>query len=303
MQVAIIDCGTNTFTLSLFEADASGQMQRIDKERYFVELASESVESIGPLAFDRALKAFRSFRRFLDGYPNALVHALGTAALRRASNGQQLVQAVQETAGIPIEVISGEQEAHLIYRGVRQAAPLSDQPSLLMDIGGGSVELIIANNQEVFWAKSYPIGLAVLYEGFQKSDPLTPIHQSELRTFLREQLQDFLAILANYKVEHFIGASGSFDMLDKLAGIRQEGDLHGYIDVNDFLAVGEQLVGSPLDERLAIPKLKPTRAKLSVMSFLLILFVQQQPNMRHLRQLIVSDHAMREGMVEQVLHP
>lgn len=305
MQVAIIDCGTNTFTLSIFEAHTNNPaetMRRIDKDRHFVELAAESVDWIGPLAYERALQAFRSFKRFLQQYPDAQVRALGTAALRRASNSQALIDDVWEEVGICIEVISGHREAHLIYRGVRQAAPLSERPSLLMDIGGGSVELIIANKEQVFWAESYPIGLAVLYEGFQKSDPLKPKHQAILRQFLDEQLLDFKEELAKYEVEHFIGASGSFDMLDKLAGVRPDGELHSYIDVGDFLAVGEQLVGSDMKERLNIPRLKPTRAKLSVMSVLLILFVQQQPTMRHIRHLIVSDHAMREGMVEEILN-
>ncbi len=301
MQVAVIDCGTNTFTLSLFEAKVDGTMQRIDKDRHFVELATEYLDQIGPLAFERALKAFRSFKKFLKRYPNAIVHALGTAALRRASNSDALVQAVHDVSGIEIDIIDGDVEASLIYRGVRQAAPLGATPALIMDIGGGSVEFIIANASQVFWAKSYPIGLAVLYEGFQKSDPLLPEHQKQLKGFLTETLSDLLAILAEHKLEHFIGASGSFDMLEQLTGFRQDGAMHSHIDIGDFLAVGEQLVGSSLDQRLSIPNLKPTRARFSVMSVLLILFIQQQPALRHLRHLIVSDHAMREGMVERIL--
>lgn len=301
MQVAVIDCGTNTFTLSLFESNATGIVQRIDKDRHFVELASEHLDCIGPLAFERALQAFHSFKHFLERYPKAIVRAFGTAAMRRASNSQTLVTAVEKATGITIEIIDGALEAQLIYRGVRQAAPLSSAPALIMDIGGGSVEFVIANQSEVFWAKSYPIGLAVLFEGFQKSDPIRPLHQQQLRTFLTQELSDLLTILPQYKIEYFIGASGSFDMLEQLAGFRQEGDLHSYIDVGDFLAVGEQLVGSSLEQRFNIPNLKPTRARFSVVSVLLILFIQQQPVMQHLRQLIVSDHAMREGMVERIL--
>lgn len=301
MQVAIIDCGTNTFTLSLFENQPDGSFKRIDKDRHYVELAAESVDCISPQAFERALEAFRSFRAFLKRYPDAEVRALGTAALRRASNSQDLVDAAFEVSGIVIQVISGEEEAHLIYRGVRQAAPLSERPSLLMDIGGGSVEFIIANRETVFWSKSYPVGLAVLYEKFQKSDPLLPQDRAALQAFLETELADFLTVLEEYDMEHFIGASGSFDMLDKLAGTREEGASHSYIPIDDFLSVGHQLVSSNLEQRLNIPNLKPTRAKLSVMSIFLISFIQQQPPLAKIRECIVSDHAMREGMVERVL--
>lgn len=305
MEVAVIDCGTNTFTLNLFKIDKDGHFKRTNKSRHYVELAAEGITTIGPEAFKRGLKAFEAFRVFLLDYPEAQVRALGTAALRRASNSDLFIQEAYALSNIKIDIISGAQEAAFIYEGVRHAAPLSDQASLIMDIGGGSVELIIGNQHELIWAKSYPVGVAVLYELFQKSDPINDQDKAALKAHLTAELADFLAILPQHDIEHFIGSSGSFNMLDKLAGTRVAGAAHSFISRQDFEEATQQLIQSNYANRLMIPNLKATRAKLSVMSALLIDFVQE-----HLgaEQMIVSDHAMREGLllliaIEQGLSP
>lgn len=298
MEVAVIDCGTNTFTLNLFQIDEQGHFERTDKSRHYVELAAEGINKIGPGAYARGLEAFRAFQVFLQNYPDAQVHALGTAALRRASNSAEFVQAAYEVSDIQIDIISGQQEAIFIYEGVRHAAPLSEQPSLIMDIGGGSVELIIGNKKQLFWAESYPVGVAVLYELFHKSDPISAQDKAALKEHLRETLADFLEVLPHYKIEHFIGSSGSFNMLDKLAGTRIAGATHSVIARQDFEEVTQQLVKSNYADRLLIPNLKATRAKLSVMSALLIEFVQEH---LHAPQMIVSDQAMREGLLQLIL--
>jgi exopolyphosphatase/guanosine-5'-triphosphate,3'-diphosphate pyrophosphatase len=298
MEVAIIDCGTNTFTLNLFEINKERKFKRIGKSRHYVELAAEGVDSIGPKAFQRGVKAFRAFRVFLEKHPEAQVHALGTAALRKASNSDALVQAAYEASNIKINIISGEQEADYIYQGVSYAAPLSEKPSLIMDIGGGSVELIIGNKNTIYWSKSYPVGVAVLYEYFQKSDPINAQDKAALQAHLQATLADFLVVLEQYDIEHFIGSSGSFNMLQRLAGTRAKDRSHSFIKRKDLETVTQELVQSNYEERLKIPNLKTKRAKLSVMSALLIDFVQQ-----HLDndEMIVSEHAMREGLLLQLL--
>lgn len=299
MKIAVIDCGTNTFTLSLFEIDASGNFKRSLKERHYVELAAEGIHRIGPLAFQRGIDAFRSFRLFLQDHPKAQTVALGTAALRRASNQQAFVQTVKEVSSIDIQIIDGDQEAALIYQGVRLAAPLGKKPSLIIDIGGGSVEFIIADQQQLLWAKSYPIGVAVLFEKFHQTDPISTKHIQQLREHLSVALADFLSILDNYAIEHLIGASGSFDVLDRMVGSKEEGALFGYIDAQDFANIRDQLVKSSFEERLKMEKLSPTRAKLIVISLLLTDFIHQKIKSP---RLVVSNHAMREGLVYKLLN-
>lgn len=298
MKIAIIDCGTNTFTLSLFEVNASKKFTRSLKDRHYVELAEEGIDQIGPKAFKRGITAFKAFYAFLKNDPSIKTIAIGTAALRRASNSHEFLEAVEKVSNIRIQIIDGDREANLIYKGVRAAAPLSSTPSLIMDIGGGSVEFIIANQNQVYWAKSYPIGVAVLFKKFHRSDPINLENIKGLNDYLEAQLSGLIEQLSAHSIEHLIGASGSFDVLDHMNGAKAETALFGSIEADDFARICQQLVDSDYEERLRTENLSATRAKLIVMSVLLIKFIHQKvkrPN------LVVSDHAMREGLVYELL--
>lgn len=297
-HITVIDCGTNTFTLSLFEIKKSGKFKRINKLRHFVELAEEGILAIGPKAFERGLEAFRAFQLFLKDYPDSPVFAMGTAALRRASNGAEFVKAAKAVSGIEISIIDGDREAWLIYKGVEKASPLSSQASLIVDIGGGSVEFIIANNKQLFWAKSYPIGNSVLFKKFHHSDPIADSEIQALEEFLEHELQDLFEVLKQHSIEHLIGASGSFDVLDSLVGLKIKEEYFGYIEMEDFDKLHQWLIKTTLEERLALQKLPPTRAKLIVMSVSLIYFIQKK---LQIPRLTASDYALREGVVAEML--
>ena len=127
----------------------------------------------------------KSFRIILDKLQIKKVKAIGTAALRTASNGQEFIDTVKKKYNISIELIDGNREAELIYKGVILAIPFQEKNYLLMDIGGGSVEFIIANKNKVLWAKSFPIGVAVLYKRFQHSEPILPEEVKGVKAFFR----------------------------------------------------------------------------------------------------------------------
>lgn len=297
-HITVIDCGTNTFTLSLFEIKSPTKFKRINKLRHFVELAEEGIHAIGPKAFARGLEAFKSFHAFLKDYPDSPVFAMGTAALRRAANRDEFIKAVKEVSNIDISIIDGDKEAWLIYKGVERAAPLSEKPSLIMDIGGGSVEFIVANEKELLWAKSYSIGNSVLFEKFHRSNPVATSEIQALETFLKVELQDLFEVLKQYSIEHLIGASGSFDVLDTLVGLKVKEEHYGYIEMDDFDKLHDWLIHTTLEERLALQKLPPTRAKLIVMSVCLIHFIK---NKLAVNQLVASDYALREGVIVEIL--
>lgn len=298
MKIAIIDCGTNTFTLSLFEITPITPFKRSLKDRHYVELAEEGILSIGPKAFERGVSAFKAFHDFLKTDPEIKAFAIGTAALRRASNSTEFIAAVENVSGIRIQIIDGAKEADLIYKGVRLAAPLSPRPSLIMDIGGGSVEFIIADQNQVYWAKSYPIGVAVLFKKFHHSDPINNINKQALNDYLELALSDLIEQFSTHDIEHLIGASGSFDVLDSMNGAKAEDALYGFISTEAFNNIAQQLIDSNYQERLNTENLSSTRAKLIVMSVLLIKFIHQKINAPNL---VVSDHAMREGLVYEFL--
>ncbi|NJK83906.1 MAG: hypothetical protein HC912_08960 [Saprospiraceae bacterium] len=150
-RYAVIDLGTNTFHLLIVEQNR----QKLYQERQFVKLAENGIEHISAAPFQRGIETMLHFHRVLKKFDVQQVQAFGTAALRTAHNGSAFIEEVEEATGIEIQLISGEREAALIQKGVAQAIPATDAHSLIMDIGGGSVEFILANQHEVFWAQSF----------------------------------------------------------------------------------------------------------------------------------------------------
>ncbi|RYF90802.1 MAG: exopolyphosphatase, partial [Chitinophagaceae bacterium] len=158
MRYAAIDIGTNTFHLIIADGTTDG-FTVIHKENLPVKLGEGSINQgfINDAAMARAMAAFSHFREQLDKFKVKNVRAVATSAVRSAINGQDFVEAVKDATGIDIEVIDGDEEAELIYEGVKLSGAITGK-SLIMDIGGGSTEFILCDEENLIWKKSYNIG-------------------------------------------------------------------------------------------------------------------------------------------------
>ena len=207
MRLAVIDCGTNTFHLLVVEMrPGSSSFVQVHKQRQYVRLGREGLDRIGAAPFQRGVDCIAVFREKMRELGVAKYRAFGTEALRRASNGPDFVRAVQAGSGVEIQLISGDEEARLIHLGVKQAVPFFEGKTLIMDIGGGSVEFIIASEEEVHWAQSFPIGVQVLFSRFHKSDPMLPSEATALLQHLDEVLAPLHAALRQHPAPLLTGA-------------------------------------------------------------------------------------------------
>ena len=172
-KIAIIDMGTNTFHLLIAEADEKGYHITY-RERLAVKIGKGGITKgvITEEGIHRALLAMQSFKNTIDQQGVHQVFAFGTSALRNASNCQEVVRRIKSVTGIDTTIISGDLEAEYIYMGVKAAMNI-EEPSLIIDIGGGSVEFIVGDNDTVFWKRSIEIGAQRLLEQFQKHDPIS----------------------------------------------------------------------------------------------------------------------------------
>lgn len=299
MRVAVIDLGTNTFHLLIVEADGHGNFKEVYRERRFVHLAEDGIHTIGKTPFNRAIKTMNAFAIKIIEHQAQKVKAKGTAALRRASNGAALKAAIKSKTGIEIETISGADEARLIYVGVREAVTMYDLPMLIMDIGGGSVELIIANKDKIFYAESFPIGVAVLYERFHKSEPISQQEMATMQTFLAETLAPLTNVMQQHNIKSIIGSSGTFDVLERILPSFKPSKFSAHIEFATLRPFYEAVINATLKERLAMPKVPKHRAQLMVVAILLLNFVIEQYN---IQDLIISNFAMKEGMIREALN-
>lgn len=297
-RYAVIDLGTNTFHLLVAERQENNGFNELYSQRFFVKLAESGIETISKAAIQRGLEALQSFREVLDQLKVDKVKAIGTAALRTATNGPQFIQTVRQQFNIPIEVIDGNREADLIYKGVLQAVPFRKENYLLMDIGGGSVEFIIANKNQVWWAQSFPIGLAVLYKNFHHSEPISSLEKNILNTFLTQQLNPLFDAIRQFPVSILVGASGTFDVLENILAKSQEQLHHAVINVSDFYPLCQLLCAATRKERLEMKDIPDTRVDMIVVALLLIRFILEQTKVR---QIFVSNYAMKEGMMTELI--
>ncbi len=302
-KCAILDLGTNIFHLLIAQADA-GQpngWRPLLRDRVPVHLAEEGIERIGTAAFQRGLEALRRFRQQMLEHNIALhdIRAFGTAALRTAQNAPEFLKSVERETGICPEIITGQREAELIFKGVQQAVPFPEENVLIVDIGGGSVEFILAQAERASWQQSFPVGTTVLYHRFHKSDPIAPEEITALRAYLEETLTALWAVLKEVPTHTLVGAAGAFDTLDEMLNpLQPPSALYGYISREGFERLYARLVPSTLAERSTWPDLKPERRQTIVVGMVLIQHLLERTQAR---DIYASKYSLKEGAVAEWL--
>jgi exopolyphosphatase/guanosine-5'-triphosphate,3'-diphosphate pyrophosphatase len=297
--LAVIDLGTNTFHLLIARPDDSGSFTELFRERRFIKLAEDGITRIGQGPWERGLTAMRAFADQLAFHGVTQVRAIGTAALRTAGNGAAFIDTVKEETGIQIELIDGDEEARLIHQGASLAIPFTERTRLLMDIGGGSVEFILADADQVFWAQSFPIGVAVLFRDFHTEDPLSDKQQKALRAFLAKALEPLEKALKAHPVTELLGASGTFDVLEQYLDDSGSGTDYTTISITRFAPFRDQLIAMPLPERLTMERMPPARAEMIPVALVLLDVVIE---LAGIEQLLVSPYALKEGELFEMMN-
>ena len=306
-RLALIDMGTNTFHLLIVE-DRPGQPPHVLlRTKVGVRLGEGGISrgEIAPASYDRALQTIRGFKEEIELHQATEVRATATSAMRVARNGPDLVRDMLELTGIQVEVIGGEREAELIAKGIRQAVPLGPARHLLMDIGGGSVEFIIANADTIFWKHSFEIGAQRLLDQFFP-DPAGALPPAQLRAeleFLADALAPLTAAVATFgPLAGLVGSSGSFDTLADLSvgQVRREADLppSTALPLADFEHHFAQLLTLDHAGRVALPGMFPMRADMLVVASVIIKYVLTTYG---LTQITTSAFALKEGLLAELL--
>ncbi len=299
-RVAVIDLGTNTFNLLLVDVDGPGRMEEVGFEKVPVKLGREGLQQglLSPAAQERALQALHHYREVIDRTGAETVLAYGTSALRTATNTPQLLEKIRKATGIEVQVISGDEEARLIYLGVTRSLQ-PDGVFMILDIGGGSNEFIIAEpSSGPLWQKSFPLGMARIIERFPLSDPAKAGEVLQLEDFFDGELQPLWEAVREYRPVHLVGASGTFDTLHDVAAARR---LLPATDVPAvemplpvFREVRDQLVASTTREREKMKGMEPFRVEMIVPATIFVNFILTKTN---IRRLSLSRYALKEGAV------
>lgn len=309
-RLAVIDLGSNTFHLIIGERKPDGTLYILYQEKRMVKLAYGGISSgiIAPEAFERGVHCLKDFASTMATHsiPACLAIAVGTSAIRSAKNGAVFVETVRDLIGINIEVINGDTEAYYIYKGVMAALPrTSPHPRLIMDIGGGSVEFILADSQNLYFKKSLEIGGQRLMDRFMDSDPISPEAIKDLKSYLFEALQPIWEACSIHRPDVLVGSSGSFDTLCELAHHRM-GDTQFEMDkstfssltLEDFALLKDSLLSKNREQRMAMPGMIELRVDLIVVGCVLIEVVLQELNLSAIQ---VSNYSLKHGVLFSAL--
>lgn len=305
MRIAILDLGTNTFHCLIVNVTKEMDIVRLFKSKSVVKLGEGIHQGmIAPAAFQRGVKAIVHYRSIIDKYRPEKIFAFATSATRSAKNGEEFVKEIKEKTGIDINVISGDREAELICHGVRGCVELSDAAELIMDIGGGSTEFILASNEKIFWKHSFDLGASRLLQMFNPSDPMKDYEIDLLTGHFEKILEPLFVLCKKHQPGRLIGSSGSFDTLAEMIGYRFHRrnvikDRKSYdFDIEEYYKLHHILLPSTILQRRKMKGLIKLRVDMIVVASLLTHFVLQRTG---IEKMTLSKFALKEGALFEVI--
>lgn len=302
-KIAIIDLGTNTFHLLIAEINEAEEFVVRGKFKEPVKLGEGGITSgkIAPAAFERGIRALLNYRDLIDSNGVSQVFAYATSAIRSASNGDEFIKTARREANIQIKTINGNEEAALIFDGVRNGVQLSSSEKvLIIDIGGGSVEFVVAHEGQALLLRSLPLGAARLLEHVEPSDPIKEKELDKLDKRIQKELKYLLKELKEFDLDRIVGSSGTFETLASLIAYKN-GDLlsaenlNGYqFSADSFNELFPKLIKSNRQSRLKMEGMDPLRVDMIIMGASILKYLLDSLKVK---ELMTCNFALKEGML------
>ncbi len=300
MRVAAIDLGSNSFHMLIAEIRAPSSFETVLQDKMMIQLGKTALVTgrLDPQAMEKGLRCLDEFRRMALARRVERTLAVATSAIREAENGEDFLRRAREESGLSVRLISGREEARLIHLAVTKHVELRTEKALLIDIGGGSVELTVGDAARMLYTTSARLGFLRLHGRFVGSDPMTKAEARALTAFLQESLRTVAGRIGRHRPKRAVGTSGSITTLLRLAqqrrsvpGGAQPGDTVSRDELREIL---EELVALPALDRARKFDLDPLRAEYLPTALLCLDAVLEAAGMQ---EITVCPAALREGLV------
>ncbi|MCE1198341.1 MAG: hypothetical protein LWW85_05175, partial [Marinilabiliales bacterium] len=250
-----------------------------------------------PEAMERGLKALSLHAVSIQKYNASTVRLIGTSAIRSAANKVEFIEKVRSQFGWELEVIDGDKEAGYIFRGTVKSLPPIDDPYLVLDIGGGSNEFILAKGDQILWKKSFNIGIARVLELFSLSDPPTLPEIARVETWFSEHLDELFIRWQECPAKTLVGCSGAFDtLMDIREGKEPDATFRISSDfpLETFHALRSRLMAVGYEERSRIQGVDSNRVAMIVIAVMFINFILHKLN---IERMIHTHFSLKEGVM------
>lgn len=296
-SVAAVDLGSNSFHMIVCNL-VDGNLQTVDRIKEMVRLASglDKKNYLDANTQIRALECLERFGQRIRNFPPESVRVVGTSTLRLARNAGQFLDKAEKALNHPIHIISGIEEARLIYQGVACSLGSNANLRLVMDIGGGSTEYIIGSGDTPHVKESLPMGCVSVSNAFFKKGILSKNAFTQATLFAEQKLEPFQKRLHRNHWEEAIGASGSLRAIDKVLKAKNWSN-------NGITRDGLELLVAHINQcnhvnELALPELDPERLPVFPGGVAIIYATFKSLG---IEQMTVSDGALREGLIQDLL--
>ena len=216
--LAALDLGTNSFHMVVARQTGDEDFEIVSREREVVRLGhgGTDMKEMSPEAMDRAIACLQRMRRIAESHGVVALRAVATSATREAANADVFIRRASEEAQVEIEVISGLEEARLIHLGVLQAVPVFEKRALLVDIGGGSTEILIGERGEMLAARSFKLGAVRLTDRFFPGGATSGASVTACREYVRSVLTHFDSKVKTHGFEVAVGSSGTAETIARM---------------------------------------------------------------------------------------
>ena len=301
MRIAAIDIGTNSIHMIVVQVRPDLSFEVIDREKEMVRLGAGGLDgrALTPEAMHAALQVLSKFRRLAESHKVDEVIAVATSATREAENGGEFLRVVTQQTGIRPKVISGTEEARLIHLAAVYGVSVPGDTAVVIDIGGGSVEVTRGAGSAIELGRSFKLGVIRLTERFVKTDPLESRDERKLVRHIDAEIGKYLHLISRGGFDRVIGTSGTILSIGAVAaaaeGVAVGASLRNRrVTAKQIRRVRKDLVALDLEKRLRVPGLEPRRADLAVAGAILVDEILRRLGAT---EITLCDLSLREGLV------
>ena len=277
MRLAAIDIGTNSIHMIVVNVRADLSFEVVDQEKAMVRLGAGGLDGrkLTTEAMTAGLQALSRFRRLAESHGVEKILATATSAVREAKNGGDFLGRIASSTGIRPRVISGIEEARLIHLAAMYGVDVGSARAVVIDIGGGSVEITHGSSTAVQASKSFKLGAIRLTERFVRTDPLSRRDEQKLVAHIHGEIDRHCEAITNAGFDRVIGTSGTILSIGVVAATEARGAPPAEVrnlrvSSKQIRGVRKQMVALALRERLEVSGLDPQRADLVVAGSVLI---------------------------------
>lgn len=298
--IAAIDVGTNSIRLTIASVNQDGSYNIVHNAREPVRLGQDvfSGGQIGQATIQRAAEGFQRFRELIDQYAVGQIKAVATSALREAGNRDKFISSVLAVSGIEVFVISAEEEARLVHLASKEKVNLRNKLALLVDVGGGSVEVSVADEKSILVTESYTIGSVRLLQILGEAEIGEKRFNQLVRQYVDATHRRLKKEIGNLKIQMCIGAGGS---IESLAELRRE--IYGKnsasrVSLDELRGVMKMLHSLSFQERIQQLRLRPDRADVIVPAGIVLQTILEQAG---LEEVIVPGIGLKDGLILETI--